>query len=288
MSACGYCGMDNDNSASVCIKCGTSLELPQMPPIKTGSTATRPKKLRRELNAASATIILLANLVAQAFTVIFIAFVAFAIARSGGVWNVDSFFTELSKLMPVVLVLAPIMSGLATILTSLLLIPKSLKDTSPNGAAWVRGSWTALAQGFAIGLFVGSFNSVLSKMLNTHVHDQNVSALTRMALTPGLPRLLCALTVLLIVPPAEELLFRGALYGGYRKSFGPIWAIVLTTSLFLLVHLPDMTHPIPTVVSVIGEAAAALWCRLRAAAIGPAIAVHVGCNSWSIFLVVFR
>ena len=139
-----------------------------------------------------------------------------------------------------------------------------------------------------MGVVVSACTYGLSKMLNTHVHDRDLVPLTRMALTPGLPRMLCTSTVLFFAPAVEEILFRGALYGGYRKSFGPIWAAVLTTALFLVVHLPGMVHPMPAVMGIIGAALTALWNRLRAGAIGPAIAVHVGFNSWSMFLVVLQ
>jgi len=258
-----------------------------MPPIKTDSTSTKSKNPRRDLNAASATIILLAYLATEVFCVVLIAAIAIAIALSQGTYNPDRIFKALDKLMPALTLAIPVLGGIATVLMSSALVPNHLKDTSPNGAAWVRGSWRAIAQGFAIGVFVGACTYVLGTMLQTHVDDRNVAPMTRMALTPGLLRLISGLTVLLFAPLVEELLFRGVLYGGYRKSFGPIWAAVLTTSLFLLLHLPGMTHPIPTLVGVIGFSAVALWCRLRAAAIGPAIAVHVGCNSWSMFLVLF-
>jgi membrane protease YdiL (CAAX protease family) len=100
-----------------------------------------------------------------------------------------------------------------------------------------------------------------------------------MAVTPGLSQLLWIISVLLLAPPIEELLFRGILYGGYRRSFGPVWAGVLTTSVFVICHLPEMVYFLPSIVGITGFAIAALWLRLRAAAIGPAVAAHFGYNA---------
>jgi membrane protease YdiL (CAAX protease family) len=72
------------------------------------------------------------------------------------------------------------------------------------------------------------------------------------------------------------MLFRGLLYGGYRRSFGPNWAAVLTTLLFFLPHAP---RSVLSAVGIAGMALMALWFRLRSAAIGPAVAAHMGYNS---------
>jgi membrane protease YdiL (CAAX protease family) len=100
-----------------------------------------------------------------------------------------------------------------------------------------------------------------------------------MLLRPGFWRLPSLVAMVLFYPTAEEILFRGILFGGSRKSFGPVWAAVLTTFLFLLGHLPKVSYDISTHAGVCGLAAAALWCRLRSGAIGPAIAVHMGYNT---------
>ena len=43
---------------------------------------------------------------------------------------------------------------------------------------------------------------------------------------------------ILLVGPAEELLFRGAIQGRLRRAFGPVGAIVITSLLFVPLHLP--------------------------------------------------
>jgi len=84
---------------------------------------------------------------------------------------------------------------------------------------------------------------------------------------------------LLVAPVVEELLFRGVVYGGYRSSYGPVRAALLTTTVFWLLHLTEMIYFWPSMIGVAGLAIAALWFRLRSAAIGPAVAVHFGYNA---------
>src|SRR5271166_3190215 len=45
------------------------------------------------------------------------------------------------KLMPLILVLCTVSAGLATISTSMHLVPRSLQDCTQNGAAWLLGFW---------------------------------------------------------------------------------------------------------------------------------------------------
>src|SRR5207247_3722263 len=84
----------------------------------------------------------------------------------------------------------------------------------------------------------------------------------------------------------EELLFRGVLYGGYRRSFGPRGAALFTTFIFWLLHITESIHFLPAMLAIVMLALLALWFRLRSAAIGPAIAVHLGHTSMLALVVV--
>jgi hypothetical protein len=109
-----------------------------------------------------------------------------------------------------------------------------------------------------------------------------------MALTPGLPQGIWVLGGVLLAPLIEELFFRGVLYGGYRKSLGPVLAFVITTLIFMYAHLTEITHFLPAAAGLLGLACAALACRLRWKAIGPAVAVHVGYNAMVAAMVLYR
>ena len=83
---------------------------------------------------------------------------------------------------------------------------------------------------------------------------------------------------MLLVPFLEEVLFRGVLYGGYRRSFGAFWATALTTGFFCLLHLPQVVDSVTNLIATLAVSLAALAARLSSGAVGPAIGVHAGYN----------
>jgi membrane protease YdiL (CAAX protease family) len=171
-----------------------------------------------------------------------------------------------------------VVGGVAAFMGARLLLREELYDLSPTGAAWKVGTPKNIAQGFAAGVIVASCVSLLM-ILVIPPKSHTVGPLTRMAITPGLPQWLWLTMALLLAPPIEELLFRGVLYGGYRKSLGPLWAAILTTSIFILLHITEFIYFLPSALGILVLACAALWLRLRCAAIGPAVACHFGYNA---------
>ena len=284
MRVCAYCGKENEDPSLHCAGCGTDLSAPEQAQTQRCGTKLRLRNLVHDLNAFSGTIILLTYLAAPALCVMCVAVITFVVTRALGIHNNDLILRANDKLGPPLSILTPVLGGIATVLMSFWLFPNCVKDRGPNGAALVRGSWKTTAEGFAIGLIVAAGVILMTKTVSHQVHYRDVRPLARMLLRPGFWRLASVVAMVLFYPTAEEILFRGILFGGYRKSFGPIWAAVLTTFLFLLGHLPKVSYDISTLAGVCGLAAAALWCRLRSGAIGPAIAAHMGYNTWAIIL----
>ena len=172
-----------------------------------------------------------------------------------------------------------VFSGTAIVLIAFALeLP--LKDGSPTGAAWVRGSWRNIAKGLSTGVLIAVLWTLL--LLNFGHYSQNgeaIGPLTRMGITPGFSQIVWVLLALMFAPPIEELLFRGIVYGGYRKSFGPVIATTVTTVVFVLLHYTEFIHQPLAILSITSMALLALWWRLRSNAIGPAIAAHFGYNA---------
>src|SRR5689334_11800087 len=102
-------------------------------------------------------------------------------------------------------------------------VPMARPGTWDLSRAWEKGSLSAHLSPAAFARSPSSF------------HLRKVP-MTKMASTPGLSQIVW-LIALLIAPAIEELLFRGVLYGGYRKSFGPLAAGTLTTFIFVLLHI---------------------------------------------------
>jgi membrane protease YdiL (CAAX protease family) len=101
--------------------------------------------------------------------------------------------------------------------------------------------------------------------------------------SPFAPKLAVLIAVgALLAPFFEELVFRGVLYGGFRKRLGPLWATVLVTLLFAIAH--GLTARVPWVQAVGGvlfcaayEISRSLWAP---------VVVHVTGNL-AIFLLPF-
>jgi membrane protease YdiL (CAAX protease family) len=284
MKACDYCGRKNEDIMAFCAECGTAFTMPDASSAKLPLNITSPL----ELNARSATFIFLAYLVAQLLCGVLWVALARGMAASQGIHDVERILRIAGRLMPTTMLLALVLGGGAMIFLSSALIPRHLRNTSADGAAWVPGPWGAIAKAFVLGLAVGACAWGICSAMKIHVVYKNLGPLARMALTPGSPQIIWGILAILLAPPVEELLFRGVLYGGYRKSFGPQRAAIFTTLIFLALHVPEVIHFLPAIGGLMALSLAALWCRLRSRAIGPAIAVHVGYNLSIAFVVLLN
>ena len=271
MKRCGYCGKESDDTALFCSGCGNALP---------GAEQPLPPVIFPTLTGGRATIVLGVYLTAQFVVGLLAAVIGVIVAGTQGK-NLDpeqmSQVTE--KAMPPAIVLGMLAAGAAVVLVSRPLIGDQLRDRTPEGAAWVPGSLKQIAQGAAIGMLIGGLyvaGALLIGRLGVH---EETGPLGKMALTPGIPRIAWLVAALILAPPVEELLFRGILYGGYRRSFGATRAAVLTTLIFCLMHVTEVIHFLPGLVAIAGMALVTLWTRLRSAAIGPAVAVHFGYNA---------
>ena len=189
--------------------------------------------------------------------------------------------------MPLAILLTMIFGGTGIVWLAII-FELPLKDGSPTGAAWVRGSWSNIAKGLGTGISVSLlWLGLLSGFSHGAQNEEDIGPLTRMGITPGFSQIVWVLVALVFAPPIEELLFRGIFYGGYRKSFGPFVATVTTTTIFVLLHFNEFIHQPLAVFAIASLALAALWWRLHSNAIGPAIAAHFGYNAVLAVTVIF-
>ena len=188
--------------------------------------------------------------------------------------------TGLTEQIRPVAVLASLVAGniVLVVMAYWKLLP-SLRDRSPTGAAWSIGSPKQILAGGGLGLLIALGFVALLNVNALRPTDFEPGPITRMAMTPGLPQTVWLVMAVILAPPMEELLFRGVVYGGYRRSFGATWAAVVTTAIFCALHVTEVIHFPFAIVSIAALAGTALWMRLRSQAIGPAIAVHFCYNS---------
>jgi membrane protease YdiL (CAAX protease family) len=272
MKACGYCGRENDDQSALCLECGTLLT-----PINDESNQTALAPTEHRLDARYATFILFLYLGVQFGVGVVVGIATIAIA---GVHTENSERAQLTRTITgPATVLSVIGGGVAILLTSLAKIRQHLSNRSPTGAAWVVGSLKHTAQGLGVGALTGCCYCALAIVIQRPSDDTALGPIATMAVTPGLPQLLWLFLALVLAPLVEEPLFRGMLYGGYRCSFGPVRAAILTTVIFSLLHITEIIYFLPSIIGILALAIAALWIRLRSSAIGPAVAVHFGYNA---------
>jgi membrane protease YdiL (CAAX protease family) len=273
---CGYCGRENKAEAMSCAECGT----PFPPTAHETASSPVPPELPG-LAAGRATMILVIYLIAQ-FGGAMLGGVLGVIlngAQSRMIHNPQQRAQLMESLLGPAMFVAVIAGGAGMILGSLALVGRSLSDNRVTGAAWKRGTPRQLSQGLAVGMILGTVFVLAASLLQNQVSQTRAGLLARMAATPGLSQLAWVIMALFLAPLIEELLFRGVLYGGYRKTFGSVGAAVSTTLLFVFFHITEAIYFWPAFIFIAGMASVALWVRLRSGAIGPAVAVHFGYNA---------
>ena len=267
---------------------------PPIPPV-IGIQAPRPESPgRRGLDAGRATLILLAYLGAQAVAGLTAAFAVglyLGIARGLHLTTV-TVAKQIADLQPTTVLLGTVLGviagGIVMVVLTQAMAGPCLADRTPTGAAWVYGTPGEWIKGLGIGAAVAIAASLSSAGFEAMGLHPKETALTKLILTPGLPQLAWFALALLVAPPIEELLFRGVLYGAYRRALGPARAAVVVTAIFVLFHLGQIATFPPYALGIGGLAVAALWWRLRTAAVGPAMVVHFGYNLVIVLMAVCR
>jgi membrane protease YdiL (CAAX protease family) len=85
------------------------------------------------------------------------------------------------------------------------------------------------------------------------------------------------ISAVLLAPPIEELMFRGALFGGLGETWGLRAGATISAVTFWLMHGPEFVHwPAALAIGVLTIIATRL--RLNSGALGPSIALHFGYN----------
>ena len=270
MRKCDYCGKANEEGATLCRECGTAL----LPDGEVFEPAAGAASCEPRTTAASAAPLLNARLVTKILAIVLAASVltafitglvgAFIFAAQGHDLRSDrqarSFTRTIADPIGAVTTVA---AGAAMLLASRSLPREVLSDGSPVGAGWSIGPVKGIVQGLGFGVLAGLAIAILCQ----HQARHHAYGLIKTA------------AAVVLAPPVEEMLFRGLLYGGYRRSSGPIWAAVATTSLFCLPHAVQMSQSGLAAIGIVGMGLAALSLRLHSGSVGPAIAAHVGYNA---------
>lgn len=232
----------------------------------------------RTLDWRSATFVLFLFLLVPILCVLLLEAVFHFIAHSYGIDSPRQIRSLLAATRPKEEVAGIIVGCITVVYIGLKHFKSGVMETGPTGAAWITGGWIPLLKGFGIGCLISIFAIILNRFNHPHLTYSDVNPVSQMAMSPGIGRVIWMIATVVIAPSSEEMMFRGILYGGYRKSLGPVWAAALTTLLFTLWHFSYFIHLPYKVISILLASVATLYCRLHWNAIGPAIALHVGYN----------
>jgi len=174
------------------------------------------------------------------------------------------------------LVVMPTVLSSAALITVLVraLWPSAWRQAAPPGLGVTRaGRASYYALGVLIGLVLPVAGSALTQWL---AHGETVSQDIRDlgGAVPLAMRIPLAMLVATIGPWVEELLFRGVLLSALLQRLRAAGAVIVSSLLFALVHLPDLDFRWYALPALTLLAVALAWLRLRSGSLWPAIIAH--------------
>lgn len=177
--------------------------------------------------------------------------------------------------MPAILVILTL--GIAAAITLLLAHrwwPALWTKANPPGLgfSWpARPGWFALAviAGVAAPLAGGWLTQFLAR---GHALTQNIAQLGEN--TPMALRIALVVVVTTVGPLVEETLFRGVLFSALWQKWGSAWAVVLSSLVFALIHLPGMQFQWFGLPDLLLLALLLAGLRLRSGSIWPSMLAH--------------
>ncbi len=216
------------------------------------------------------------------------ALVAFGLAWAGGwvSWSggLDRFGSGIQAMLeqpgkPAIMVICTLaISGGLILWLIHRLWPQRWSQARPPGLGFVRprhGGFFLLA--LAIGVLAPLLGGWLTQLLSQgHAVTQDIRQLG--GETPMALRIALAIAVTTLGPLVEEVLFRGALLSAFLQRWRTGVAVLLSTLLFVLVHLPGMHYQWYGLPDLLLLALALSGLRLASGSIWPAVLAHAANN----------
>jgi uncharacterized protein len=156
---------------------------------------------------------------------------------------------------------------------------RSAIATAGEELGWGPSRPRDLGIGLASGLGLAIIYLLGAPLLVASPRLSEMGLLSQLAATGGLPLAAWAFAGVVVGPPVEELIFRGALFSGAARSWGRVAAIGVTTVVFGVLHLPEAWVYWPAAVSITVLGMATAIIRDRTERIVPCIAAHCAYNS---------
>lgn len=153
------------------------------------------------------------------------------------------------------------------------------EDGSGRGLAWRPAPWRAYGLAIVLSLILLACVALLFRFLPPDTAKLQSMQAAKLLEGPGWALAGILLTMFILAPFVEEILFRGIVFAGLAGRCSPVWAALISSLIFAGVHAPEKIHYPPGFIQVGLLALAACWLRLRCRSIRPGILLHILYNS---------
>lgn len=190
----------------------------------------------------------------------------------------QQFESFVRSLDPYILIASSVLSAAFLFFFSVNYARGLVRNRSVYGFALHKGTIFQIVTGFAAGLFVAVLYAVIITTFFPPDPETKFGPITEMALSEGFSKYAWLILALVFAPPVEEFLFRGVLFAGFTKSFGVFISAILTTLIFLLIHISEYLYYPPALTGIFALGILTVFLRIKTRALGPPIASHLGYN----------
>jgi len=185
---------------------------------------------------------------------------------------------QIQPYYPHLMLAAGVASALATVWMTWGWASAEARDKSSTGLGLIPPPGNSLLTWAAAGAALSGTYVAFALLSKAGVTNSRLGPLAQMSHQGGFARLAWAIIALGTAPPSEELLFRGLMLRGFTASWGRRTAGVLTTLLFVAIHLTETWYYWPATIWVAAMAVTALVARRKTGSLWCSIAAHVSYN----------
>ncbi|MGZ5065451.1 MAG: CPBP family intramembrane glutamic endopeptidase [Usitatibacter sp.] len=143
---------------------------------------------------------------------------------------------------------------------------------------WTRSSAGSIAMAVVAGAVLGALY-LMALAAFPPPNGVRPGLLGRAAAGGGWPLFAWSFLAIVVAPPIEEFLFRGVLFTGFSRTWGPIAAGVIVTALFIVMHLTEAWGSTVAMLAIATVGVATLLARIKTGSLVPAIALHCAYNA---------
>jgi membrane protease YdiL (CAAX protease family) len=171
-------------------------------------------------------------------------------------------------------ILSIIPAHIFTIILAWIVITKLGKVSFTKALGWKMNKFSIWDGLIFLGIFI-----VLSVIVGSIFGEQD-NDLLKILRSSRMAVYAVAFMATFTAPLVEEVVYRGILYSSFQKSFGEIYAVIITTFLFALVHVPQYYPSIATILMICLLSLVLTLIRAKTANLLPCIILHTLINGF--------